>query len=66
VKYCKDCKFFSIEHKQGVCSCPNVPKVIDPVFGVPVFGDCRNFCAALRLMKCGPDAKWFEPKEATP
>ena len=74
MKYCKDCKWFRLatghttpaaQMEYALCACPKAE--CDPVSGEPKIA----YCAIQRLTMtiptvCSLDAKWFEPKEATP
>ena len=67
MKFCKDCRFFTEVLAQGECQSPNVSVTIDPVFGREIRGyNGVAYCSTMRISDCGPDAKWFEPKEAAP
>jgi hypothetical protein len=60
MKFCKDCKHWSEGPDKYLDACLANP-VLDPVRGGEIYRiayDSRG-----RDYECGPDAKWFEPKE---
>jgi hypothetical protein len=68
LKLCKDCKFYKKYWGYGghngiydECTCPSVPKKVNPVDGS---GRRFVFCTFERsdIRSCGPDAKYWEPK----
>ena len=69
IKLCRDCKHrewlgWLLSSDTTRCKSPRRTMEINPVSGkqVPQF----TFCTTLRGRKndCGPEAKWFQPKDA--
>ena len=55
MKLCKDCKYMT-----GVDICVHPNNGVSLVYGEPK----PEFCTSNRKHRaCGPDGKWFEPKE---
>lgn len=69
-KLCKDCRHFHVA--AHTCSSPNRYETVeryDLVLGKRTASEPRNVplsCMGLRALKdeCGPDGKWFEPRES--
>jgi len=57
-KLCKDCKFFDHSNTElpAICTHENTADA-DLVHGAP------QTCVDMRWQRCGPEAKWFEPKD---
>lgn len=69
MKFCKDCQFYRPHFDYAGCHRFDPPSRVNPVFGGPELTDGR-YCYAMRKPMrwyrpnaCGPDARWFEPKE---
>jgi len=75
-KLCKDCRWFEVSKVVGAynystpvtikCTYPQIP--VELVYGNPISTDPALLRSAFSQInpKCGPEAKWFEPKEETP
>jgi hypothetical protein len=59
--HCKHMSRSSVSHA-AVCENPKFEKGRSPVDGSPV----RNWCDAMRIATCGPEASGFEPKDHQP
>jgi hypothetical protein len=71
MKYCKDCKWFQAGPSEAraydLAKCLAKVGRNNPVSGIPEVTFCENQRTNMSTGKCcGPDAIYFEPKEATP
>jgi len=74
MKYCKDCKwlvpspdFADAARKAEYSKCCSPKARVDMVSGEPIVVYCSSQRNAVYASEtCGPDAQWFEPKEAAP
>jgi hypothetical protein len=67
MKYCKDCKNFLdnmdfISDYRVPAKCV-ISVIVDPVFGCLVHRHCATCRASDLVEMCGPDARFFKPKE---
>jgi hypothetical protein len=67
-KFCIDCNHRSEEPgimaRRNICRRPNINKKYDLVTGEEELMHCVNE-RVFGLEKCGPEAKFFEPKQST-
>jgi hypothetical protein len=74
MNYCRDCKYYETDVSAMVAKCLHErASYEDPRFGLvfisPEFSQQRTqslACAFRSMGKCGPDAKFYEAKEAKP
>lgn len=62
MKYCKDCKWCDV--RLVWCNSPKRPTVPDMVTGESLASQSNPYDLRAYDIWCGPEAKWFEPKEA--
>lgn len=61
IKLCRDCIYNIHTKYSDLCSCPNIPKIVDLVTGEESY----SYCGTLRQYEygdCGPRGRYWKPK----